>query len=472
MNDAQSLFREGVLALKERKDAVEARRLLTESLKLNPQNEMAWLWLARTVSDPAKRLQCVERALNINPNNEQAFMLKKQLTAQMAQVAEPVNGFDAAPVREDDERKPRKTKTAKHILTPSEEKQIKALFKKADDYVEQGDNESAIEQWVRVLEIQVDHEIAMRNAVGALSRMKYMDDARELVWRAIESGTEHPSIYLTAIDIARYQRNPGEVEDLRERLAGLPTADENMIASIVEQFIKDEHIHRAQEVLERALETRPKSQKLLMLMGDVQRLAGREKEAMRFYDQAARLGTSTQAGREADKKLLNFVPVLTDRERGSVLLAWREAAGFGLIFLLLGWQDSGLDLLQMDMNHWLGVILGLVGGYLVITATSSPQQRGLAAVLGGSPPDKKKKNEDDDPNAIKIGALEEPSELPIIPPVFRLVFGMGGAILLIVAFTMTFDRAINLIANPIIPDELPVITCDAYDCYNDMVETQ
>jgi hypothetical protein len=184
------------------------------------------------------------------------------------------------------------------------------------------------------------------------------------------------------------------------------------------------------------------------------------------------LGTSTQAGREADKKLLNFVPVLTDRERGSVLLAWREAAGFGLIFLLLGWQDSGLDLLQMDMNHWLGVILGLVGGYLVITATSSPQQRGLAAVLGGSPPDKKKKNEDDDPNAIKIGALEEPSELPIIPPVFRLVFGMGGAILLIVAFTMTFDRAINLIANPIIPDELPVITCDAYDCYNDMVETQ
>jgi tetratricopeptide (TPR) repeat protein len=471
MNDAQTLFREGVLALKERKDTAEARRLLTESLRLNPQNEMAWLWLARTVNDPAKRLQCVERALSINPHNEQAFMLKKQLTKQMAPPVE-VAVMPPAAVRdeEDEAPKPRKNKTAKQILTPSEERQIKGLLKKADELVEQEDVEGAIEQWVRVLEIQVDHEIAMRNAVGYLSRLKYIDDARELVWRAIESGTEHPSIYLTAIDIARHQRNPGEVDSLRERMAGLPSADENLIGSVAEQFIKDEQPHRAQEVLERALETRPKSQKLLMLMGDVERMAGREKEAMRYYDQAARLGTSTKVGREADKKLLNFVPVLTDRERGSIALAWREAAGFGLVFLLLGWQDAGLDLLQMDITHWLGVVLGLIGGYLVITATSSPQQRGLAALLGGSVPEKKKKRDEEDPDEIKIGALEDPSELPIIPSAFRVVFGTGGAILLIVAFTMVFGRALDLIANPRVPNPLPVITCDAYDCYDQMAE--
>ena len=48
MNDAQALFREGVLALKEARDVERARRLLTQSLRLDPNNEMAWLWLSRT----------------------------------------------------------------------------------------------------------------------------------------------------------------------------------------------------------------------------------------------------------------------------------------------------------------------------------------------------------------------------------------------------------------------------------------
>lgn len=465
MNDAQTLFREGVLALKERKDAAEARRLLTESLRLNPQNEMAWLWLARTISDPAKSLQCIDRALSINPANEQALALKQKIAGvAVAASAAPVSV--AVRTEMDDEPatpKPRKNKTAKHILTPSEDREIKALLKKADALVAQDDTEGAVEQWVRVLEIQVDHEVAMRNAVGFLSRLKYLDDARELVWRALDAGTEHPSIYLTAIDIARYQRNPGEVADLRERMAGLPSADEKLIVSVAEQFLNDEQPLRALEVIERALETHPKSQKLLMLMGDLQKAMGRDKEAMRFYDQAARLGTSTEAGREADKKLLNFAPVLTDRERGSLALAWREAGGLALLLLLLAWQDAGLDLLQMDAAHWLGVLLGLVGGYLVITATSSPQQRGLASLLGGTTVEKKKKHEDDD--AIHMGAVEEVSELPIIPTSFRFVIGTGGAILLLAAFTMVFGRSLDLLANPKIPDSLPSIVCEDFECY-------
>lgn len=460
MNDAQTLFREGVLALRERKDAAEARRLLTESLRLNPQNEMAWLWLARTIGDPAKRLQCVERALSINPANEQALAFKQQLLEQSVKTA-GLNGHDSQAV--EDAPAPPKLKTAGQELTADEEKRIKTLLKKADMLVEQGDPEGAIEQWVRVLEIQVDHEIAMRNAVGYLSRLKYLDDARELVWRALEAGTQHPSIYLTAIDIARYQGNPGEVDSLRERLAGLPEADEKLIVTIVDQFIKDEQLIRALNVVTKALEKHPKSQDLLTRMGNLLDMAGRETEAMRYYDRAARLGTGTEAGREADKRLQNYNPVLTDRERGSLALAWREAAGFALVFILLGWQDSGLDLFQMDINHWIGVVLALFGGYFVITATSSPQQRGLAALLGGTVPDKKKNGNDDD--EINTGVVEESSELPIIPPAFRMVIGLGGAVLLIAAFTLVFSRSLNLISNPIIPDDVPFITCDEFECY-------
>ncbi len=78
---------------------------------------------------------------------------------------------------------------------------------------------------------------------------------------------------------------------------------------------------------------------------------------------------------------------MTDRERGSILLALREALGFGALFLLLGWQDAGLNLANMGASRWIGVGLAILGGYFVVTALSSPQQQPLAGWLGGDVPE-------------------------------------------------------------------------------------
>lgn len=436
MKDARALFREGVLALRERKDAGEARRLLTESLRLNPQNEMAWLWLARTTSDPQKRLQCVERALAINPANEQALAIRRQLNG----------AYEAA----SDGNKP--ASQASRKLSLNEEKRIGAMLKQADDLVEAGDVEGAIEQWVRVLDVQVDHEIAMRNAVGYLSRLKYIDDARELVWRALDAGTQHPSIYLTAIDIARHKGEYAEMEALGERLARLPDVDDGVIATIIDRFIQQEQPIRALNLLSGIIEDHPKSQKLLTRMGDLQTMAGRDAEALKYYDRAARLGTATKEGREADKKLLEYIPTLSDRERGSVALALREAAGIALIFIVLAWHDAGLNLLNLGQERWIGVLLAFVGGYLLITATSSPQQKPLAAWLGGTVPGKV---ENSDENEDADTPIIEESELPIISDGLRFVIGLGGAALLASAFILVFGTAINLLLNPIPPTDIP-----------------
>jgi tetratricopeptide (TPR) repeat protein len=324
-------------------------------------------------------------------------------------------------------------------------------LKKANALIEEGDPEGAIEQWVEVLHIQVDHEEAMRNAVGYLARLKYMDDARELVWRALEAGTTHPSIYLTAIDIARREGNSGEADDLREKLAKLPDVDDTTIAGIAQQFLKDDQPLRAQETLLEALKTRPNSVLILNALGDYYHAVDNEAEATRYYDHAARAGAGTKAGREADKKLAEFVPVLTDQERGSMALAWREAAGFGLLFLFMGWQDAGLDLLRLGPARWAGVALGLLGGYLVITATSSPQQRPIASWLGGQvPPEKIDRSADD-------GIVEEVTQLPIIPPALRLMLGLVGGALLLVAVWLVFNHAIQLLLNPVAPVDIPDI---------------
>lgn len=87
--DADALFRDGVQALKERQDAVAARKLLTQSVKLNPNNDLAWLWLARTLNDKQKQLECVNRALTANPFNERAQMLRDKLIEQLNSTYNP-----------------------------------------------------------------------------------------------------------------------------------------------------------------------------------------------------------------------------------------------------------------------------------------------------------------------------------------------------------------------------------------------
>lgn len=448
MDEAQSLFREGVLALRERRDAAAARSLLMQSLKLNPHNEMAWLWLSRTTNDPDKRLQCVERALAINPANEQALTLRAALLEQsVPPPAAPASADTDAP-----------SPPRRRAPTKAEQGKIEALLEQAQELLDEGDVEGAIANWVHVLHVQPDHEAAMRSAVGYLSRLKYLDDARELVWRALDAGTTHPSIYLTAIDIARVQGSSGEVAHLAERLLALPNADDQAAAAVVEYFMREEQITRALELSEKALRRWPRSQRLLLLAGDLHKGLDEHVEAARFYDEAARIGAGTQVGRAADRKLRDSAPVLTDRERGSLALTLREAAAFGLVFLLLAWQDAGLNLLNVGRTRWVGVALALLGGYLLVSATSSPQQRPLARWLGGSvpppQPDAAPKAADD---AGDIGLVKAPTNLPIIPTGWRAGMGLVGLVVLVIAFYLVFNTSLRLLLNPAAPTDLPNI---------------
>jgi tetratricopeptide (TPR) repeat protein len=415
VTEAQTLFQEGVAAIRDRKDIAEGRRLLTQSLRLDPNNAAAWLWLARAVGDPDKQRQCVERALQINPEHPQALALKERLAARQNHTRPP-----AEPKRQDDE------------------KRIQAHLEQAQKRLDAGDAEGAIEEWVRVLDIRPDHEAALANAVRQLSRMKYFDDAKELVWRALDSGTTHPSIYLTGIDILRREGRHSEADDLRRRLALLPTADESLVADTVDHFIRNDLIQDACDILTQAVQTRPNSQKLLLRLADLNDGLGQEVEARRRYEQVARLGLRTPEGKQADAKLRAFLPVLTDRERGSLLLAVREALGVGLFLLLMGWQDAGLDMIQMGAPRWAGVAVGTLGAYLLVTATSSPQQKPLAGWLGGKP--------------AEVETDGAASVLPILPVEARLLLGLAGLLLVALALYLVFGVAIGLLTTPTPPE--------------------
>lgn len=572
MDDADSLFAQGITLLREKKDVNEARRLLLQSIRLNPNNDMAWVWLSRAVKDPVKRRECLKRALVLNPDNQHARTLLDALDAKAAPTApmpmeeppaeeeaspaldnhESASLLDEAPASQlasasvwidtpetreyleatdsfeldlepepaqtpeaalseadmdeyddtdeataqvmfyddeaedeepapvafyddeaededpasvtfyDDEAEAEEYAEDDFVETPAppkqparkldDKRQIARHLKQAEAYLKKNDEEGAITEWVRVLQLEYDHEVAMREAVRHLSRLRYIDDARELVWRALNAGTSHPSIYLTAIDIARHQGNHAEADDLRERFCRLGDVDDARIVEITDYFVENHQVARAQKILERVLEQRPRSQRVMTALGDLHESMDNHIEAMRYYDRAARMGAGTREGREADKRLSNYAPIITDRERGSRLLAWRETLGIGFFFLLLAWQDAGLNLLALGPRRWIGLALSLLGGYLLVTATSSPQQQAIGRLLGGSVPDSSGRNTD-----AQKGIIEEETALPIISPAMRFLVGIAGAALLIVAVALVFGTALSLLLNPVPPTDIPTL---------------
>ncbi len=71
-----------------------AQALLTQVVQAEPNNEEAWLWLARVVDDPLQKAECLQRVIALNPGNKWAA---EQLNALQSGSA-PAAGAAPPPV--------------------------------------------------------------------------------------------------------------------------------------------------------------------------------------------------------------------------------------------------------------------------------------------------------------------------------------------------------------------------------------
>jgi hypothetical protein len=78
---------------------VEARALLLDLVRSNPQLEAGWMFLCYTLDDPQQKLDCLQQVLTINPDNEEAKIRLEQVEAG---IPRPAKG---APEREEGARK-------------------------------------------------------------------------------------------------------------------------------------------------------------------------------------------------------------------------------------------------------------------------------------------------------------------------------------------------------------------------------
>ncbi len=94
MDDARNLRQQGIRAAKAGKRD-DARQLLQQSIRLEPDNEAAWLWLASVARDNHERVFCLQKLLEVNPENETA---RKALEAANQAPEPTVKRLPNAPV--------------------------------------------------------------------------------------------------------------------------------------------------------------------------------------------------------------------------------------------------------------------------------------------------------------------------------------------------------------------------------------
>jgi hypothetical protein len=71
-HEAQRLYQRGVAAARAGQRRVAAG-LLTRSVRLDPGNELAWLWLSGVLDEPAQQAFCLRSVLKLNPENQPAL---------------------------------------------------------------------------------------------------------------------------------------------------------------------------------------------------------------------------------------------------------------------------------------------------------------------------------------------------------------------------------------------------------------
>lgn len=456
--DAETLYQQGVAAICDERDLESGQQLLKQSLRLDPNNDMAWVWLSDTLSNVNHKQKSLERALALNPTNGEARTRLQKLKHPRQTGAHPLLRATGTmptirPTPEPVRDKPpasKKRRQQARALSRKDQQRVRQWMQKARQKLAEGNTEGAIESWVRVLEITVDHEVALRYAVQQLVMLDYIEDAKVLVQRAIDAQTTKPGIYTLAMDLAIREDDHKRLSILREELLSLGTLEEDLYIKIIDDYLVDAPPKHIGGIIQQGLAEYPESQRLLLAMGDLVKKLGKSDEATVYYDRAAKQGLRTDEGKEAEKRLRESTPVLTDKERGSVIIALREVFGIGLLFLMLAWMDADIDLLKVSLSQWMGVILAFGGGYLLVTATSSPQQTPIAERLGGEIP------EQDGKKLVirkgESGALEEATALPIIPVYLRYVLGIAGGVLLFTAFFLVFGDSIAMLLNPVEPD--------------------
>lgn len=97
-NQIREWMREGIEAARNNNKII-ARDFFRRVLEIDPNNELAWMWMAQAADRNAERRQALERVLEINPNNDRAQQALARLDEEVGSYSPSASGATmSAPV--------------------------------------------------------------------------------------------------------------------------------------------------------------------------------------------------------------------------------------------------------------------------------------------------------------------------------------------------------------------------------------
>lgn len=94
-NQIREWMREGIEAARNNNKII-ARDFFRRVLEVDPDNELAWMWMAQAADRTPERRQALERVLEINPNNERAIQALQRIEQEMGGTYTPTYSITQA----------------------------------------------------------------------------------------------------------------------------------------------------------------------------------------------------------------------------------------------------------------------------------------------------------------------------------------------------------------------------------------
>ncbi len=410
-------------------DQPRARTLWIQLARAEPDHARAWVALLRVCADPAEQAYCLAQLHRVAP---QATRTREAL--QRFQRAHPdvqpqilpelaaVPGFLAMPGRLPDP-------------VPGEDP-LETMFQAAEARRKAGDIEGALRLYLDILDCDPAHKQATAQSVRMFSDLKILAEAGAMLTRSIAAGNRDPVAYLSLAEI-RLHRGGGNPWEVLTALRKLPDLLPGHLLHAAELYWGQSQYKTALELLHEAEQRDPRHQPTLMRLAEAYRDLQHPDRARQYLQRVVDLGARTPLGRRAEGILLEVSPHIPRDVQTNLIYALREVAGIFLLYVCLAILDAGLTLTGIGLAGWAGMLLSLAGGYLLVSATSSPCQRVFQRFLVAS---------DEAPAPAQgeayLPAMTSEQPLPMLPLEVRAVLGTIGGVLLAVAIVLVLQNSL------------------------------
>ncbi len=473
---AERYYQAALLALQQQ-DRTRARAQLVEAVRLDPLHAGSWRALIKLCPDPEEQLFCLQQLGRISPTDPrlrqayQRFRLQnpaaesrplrelvqrpRARTSQQATVHTPAV-MPSDPLADDaletidsdppaSSRPPLtppvdplrdRSKLRNPLAARREDRRAAGLLVIASQKRDNGDLPGALEVYRDILHGDPAHAEALAEAVRILSRQRRLSEARDWVAYAIKAGNRDPAAYVSLAEL-RLLQGGGDPWEPLVALCRLPDLKPHHLLGAAAVYWKHGRLRESLETLHAAEKRAPADPSVLMRLAKAYEELGYQDRSEGYLKRIVDQGTRSAVGQEAEHLLLERHPHIPRYVQVSMLYALREVLGIVLFFGLIAMLDAGVSVTGIGPAGWGGVLLSLIGGYLLVSATSSPAQnvfqRFLTQPLARPP-------RPGDQDFLPSGQVVE--EVPTLSVEVRYVLGTIGAVLLIVAVVLVLRNSL------------------------------